>query len=119
MGSPIVHFEITGGGKGQLASFYSQLFGWGIDSNNPMQYGVVDTGAKQGINGGVFTNQDGSARVTVYAQVEDLQAALDKAEKLGGRTVLPPSAVPGGPSLALFTDPAGNLIGLMQAGTAR
>ena len=117
MGNPIVHFEITGGRPGQLADFYSRLFGWNVNSDNPMQYGVVDTGSKQGINGGLFTNRDGASRVTLYAQVDDLQATLDRAEKLGGKTIMPPSDVPGGPRLAVFTDPTGNVIGLMQAGT--
>lgn len=113
MGSPIVHFEIMGGRGNQLEKFYAELFGWRIDSNNPMNYGVVDTRGSGGINGGVGPNQDGSKRVTVYAQVDDLQATLDKAEKLGGRTVLPPTEVPGGPKLAMFTDPAGNVTGLL------
>jgi predicted enzyme related to lactoylglutathione lyase len=49
----------------------------------------------------------------VYVQVEDLDAALAKAEKLGGKTILPPSQVPGGPKLAMFADPAGNVTGLL------
>ena len=87
MGSPIVHFEIMGGSGNQLEKFYAELLGWRINSNNPMNYGVVDTGGSDGINGGVGPNQDGSERVTVYAQVDpSLQATLDKAEKLGGKT---------------------------------
>lgn len=65
--------------------------------------------------GGVGPNQDGSQRVTIYAQVRNLQETLDKAEKLGGKTILPPSQVPGGPMLAMFTDPAGNVTGLILA----
>ena len=88
MGAPVVHFEIMGGQGNQLEKFYAELFGWKIDSNNPMKYGVVDTGGGPGgINGGVGANQDGSKRVSVYAQVDDLQAALEKVEKLGGRTI--------------------------------
>ena len=113
MGSPIVHFEIMGGSGNQLEKFYAELFGWRINSNNPMTYGVVDTGGSDGINGGVGPNQDGRKRVTVYAQVDDLQATLNKAEKLGGKTILPPTEVPGGPKLAMFTDPAGNVTGLV------
>ncbi len=100
MGAPVVHFEIMGGQENQLEKFYAELFGWKINSNNPMKYGVVDTGGGPGgINGGVGANQDGSKRVSVYAQVEDLQAALEKVEKLGGKTILPPTEVPGGPKL--------------------
>jgi len=119
MGAPVVHFEIMGGTGNQLEKFYGELFGWKIDSNNPMKYGVVDTGGvRAGINGGVGTSQDGNKRVSVYVRVDDLQATLDKVEKLGGRTILPPVEVPGGPKLAMFADPAGNVTGLLLGGLA-
>ena len=96
-----------------LDKFYGELFGWKIDSNNPMRYGIVDTGGGPGgINGGVGPNKDGSKRVSIYAQVDDLQTTLDQVEKLGGKTILPPTEVPGGPKLAMFSDPAGNVTGL-------
>jgi len=95
MGAPVVHFEIMGGQGNQLEKFYAELFGWKINSNNPMKYGVVDTGGGPGgINGGVGASQDGNKRVSVYAQVDDLEAMLDKVEKLGGKTILPPTEVP-------------------------
>jgi len=114
MGASVVHFEIIGGTGNQLEKFYSELFGWKINSNNPMKYGVVDTrGGPRGINGGVGPATDGSKRVSIYAQVNDLHATLDRVEKLGGKTILPPSDVPGGPKLAMFADPAGNITGLL------
>lgn len=119
MGSPVVHFEIMGGNGDQLEKFYAGLFGWKIDSNNPMKYGVIDTGTQAGIKGGVGPNHYGGNRVTVYIEVEDLQMTLNKAEKLGGKTVLPPSDVPGGPRLAMFADPAGNVTGLLLKSKVR
>jgi uncharacterized protein len=114
MGAPVVHFEIMGGKGSELETFYSELFGWKINSNNPMKYGVVETGGgPRGINGGVGLANDGSKRVSIYAQVEDLQATLDRVEHLGGKTILPPTEVPGGPKLAMFADPAGNITGLL------
>ena len=47
--------------------------------------------------------------------VDDVQAALDKIGNLGGTTVMPPMDVPDGPTIGLFADPAGNLIGLMKS----
>src|SRR5689334_23680569 len=83
MGAPVVHFEIMGGKGNQLETFYGQLFGWTINRNNPMKYGVVDTGGGPGgINGGVGTSQDGNKRVSVYVRVDDLHATLNKVEKL-------------------------------------
>ena len=52
--------------------------------------------------------------VTVYIQVADVQASLDKAAKLGGRVVLPPTPIPGVGTNALFTDPEGNMVGLFK-----
>jgi hypothetical protein len=65
------------------------------------------------MNGGVGPANNGGKRVSIYAQVNDLQATLDRVEKLGGKTILPPTEVPGGPKLAMFADPAGNLNGLL------
>jgi predicted enzyme related to lactoylglutathione lyase len=53
-------------------------------------------GGPRGINGGVGPANDGSNRVSIYAQVKDLQVALDRAEHLGGKTILPRTEVPGG-----------------------
>jgi hypothetical protein len=113
MGAPVVRFEIMGGKGNQLEWCYGELFGWKIDRNNPMKYGVVDTGGAGGISGGLGTSQDGAHRVSVYVQVEDLDGVPAKAEKLGGKTILPPSQVPGGPKLAMFADPVGNVTGLL------
>ena len=34
MGQPVVHFEVIGKDGDKLRSYYSELFGWEIDSNN-------------------------------------------------------------------------------------
>jgi hypothetical protein len=109
----VAWFEVSGPDAGKLQDFYAKLFDWKVDANNPMNYGMVEA-SEGGIPGGVGPNPDGTAGVTFYVQVADLQAALDNAEKLGGKTVNPPFQVPDGPELAHFTDPAGNFIGLMK-----
>lgn len=117
MGKPVVHFEVTGKDGKRLQKFYADLFGWKVDTNNPMQYGMVDTGGK-GINGGIAATQQGSpGGVTFYVEVEDLDEYLRTAERLGAKTLMPASQVPNGPALAMFADPEGNRIGLVKAGT--
>src|SRR6202011_5983423 len=54
----------------------------------------------------------GQARFGVRPGRRPTGNAEDKVEKLGGKTILPPTEVPGGPKLAMFTDPAGNVTGL-------
>ena len=114
MGQPVVHFEVIGKDGEKLQSFYSDLFGWQIDTDNEMNYGMV-AAPEGGIGGGVGPSPDGKAYATFYVAVPDVQEALDKVGKLGGATVTPPMDVPGGPTIAFFSDPAGNRIGLMKA----
>jgi predicted enzyme related to lactoylglutathione lyase len=115
--NPVVHFEITGADGSALQNFYRDLFDWKIDANNEWQYGVVETGGEGGIAGGIAGNQDGASggRVSVYAAVDDLQAYLDKAERLGANVVMPVTDM-GDFTIALFADPAGNITGLVNGG---
>ncbi len=113
MADPVIHFEVIGTDAPALQKFYGDVFGWEIDADNPLSYGMV-AAAEGGIGGGVGPTVDGSTRTTFYIGVADLQATLDKAAGLGASTVMAPMEVPGGPSIAMFTDPDGNLIGLMK-----
>lgn len=116
MANPVVHFEVmaTKGTGDAVRKFYADAFGWKVDANNPMRYGLVDNGG-QGINGGIGEPMEGGAYVTFYVQVDDLAKALDHIESIGGTRVMPPMDVPGGGvSIAMFKDPAGNLIGLVK-----
>jgi len=45
--------------------------------------------------------------------VDDVQAALDKANELGGKTVVPPVEIPTG-TFAWFADPEGNTVGIWK-----
>ena len=125
MGQPVVHFEIIGTDPGKLRSYYAELFGWEFDTGDaateavsqPGNYGFVDrstTGAS-GINGGVGGGAGYAPRVLFYVSVPDVEAALQKAERLGGTRVLGPDGTPGNLVVGQFTDPEGNLIGV--AGT--
>ena len=114
MSNPVVHFEIMGNQTAKLASFYSALFGWKVDTNNPMNYGLVDTGGGAGIPGGIGDEPDGSNRVTVYVQVDDLQKYLDDAVSQGATVRMPPTEIPGAVTMAMFSDPAGNVIGMIK-----
>jgi predicted enzyme related to lactoylglutathione lyase len=114
MANPVAWFEIHGKDGRKLSDFYSKLFGWKVDSNNPMNYGMIDTGAGQGAIGGGINGGENEAWVTFYVSVPDLNAAVAEVTKLGGTVVQPPDQVPGGPMIALITDPEGNRIGLMK-----
>jgi len=122
MGQPVVHFEIIGKDGDKLKSYYAELFGWEMDSNNPMNYGVVpregntnEDGA--GIGGGISGGPEGyDGHVTFYIEVPDVEAALAKAESLGGSRVMGPDAVMEGLEIGQFADPEGHVIGVVKTG---
>ena len=114
MPNPIVHFEIQGKDPAATQKFYAELFGWDVNADNPMNYGIVTAQEDKGIGGGIGANPEGEVYVTVYAAVADLQATLDQAEALGGTTVMAPMEIPDVVTMAMFKDPDGNLIGLIK-----
>ena len=94
MADPVVHFELHVPDQAAAATFYSELFGWNTQTvpvPGSGDYTLVDTRAGSGINGGIGGSDDGRAWSTVYLEVLDVQAALDKVESLGGRVLLPAS----------------------------
>jgi uncharacterized protein len=117
LGQPIVHFEIIGKDPARLQKFYGDLFGWSVgEAMGPEMgsYAMVDA-ASSGIPGGIGTDPSGNNRVTVYAQVPDLQATLDKAVGMGATVLMPPTEIPGGNvTIGMFADPAGNVMGLTK-----
>jgi predicted enzyme related to lactoylglutathione lyase len=125
MGDPVVHFEIIGQDPARLRSYYGELFGWQFQTGDPAtatvsepgNYGFVDAGTTGGgINGGVGGGAGHEHRVLFYIGVPDVEAALAKAESLGGIRVMGPEGTPGTLVVGRFTDPEGNLVGV--AGTA-
>lgn len=112
-GSAVTHFEIVGSDSDGLQSFYEQAFGWQMEASVP-GYAMALAG-DGGIDGGVGT-LPGRPRshVTVYVDSDDPAADLRRIESLGGTTVLPVTAIPGGPTIALFADPEGHVVGLAK-----
>ena len=89
MGAAVTHFEVHGKDGDTLKKFYGELFDWHVDSNNPMEYGMVDTHAGNGINGGITKDMNGASFVTIYVEVDDLQKTLDKVGSSVGRRSCP------------------------------
>jgi predicted enzyme related to lactoylglutathione lyase len=110
MGQPVVHFEIGCRDKSKTAAFFRDLFGWTTNEAGPAT--MIETGGTGGINGHITALGHEPHNYTIfYVQVDDVAAALAKAESLGGKTVVPPVSIPIG-TFGWFADPEGNTIGL-------
>lgn len=121
MGQAVVHFEIMGKDARKLHDYYSQLFGWEVDADNPFGYGIVardgntdENGA--GIGGGIGTMPEGAGEgyVTFYVEVPDVEEALAKAESLGGTRLMGPEKIMEQVEIGLFNDPEGHMVGVVK-----
>jgi predicted enzyme related to lactoylglutathione lyase len=111
-GRPVVHFEIGCRDRAKTGDFYSKLFGWQITAAGPASN--IETGSSQGIPGHITSLGHEPEHYTMfYVDVEDVQAALDKAIELGGKKLVGPIKIPAG-TFAWFADPDGNTIGLLK-----
>ena len=123
MANPVVHFEVIGKEPETLREYYGSLFDWEFDTNSPVapevseagNYGFVDHNPADGVGipGGVGGGKDFSSHAVFYVGVPDVEAALQKAESLGGKRVMGPAKNPNGKLVVgHFTDPEGNLMGV-------
>jgi uncharacterized protein len=114
MAQPVVHFEIGCRDVAKTEKFFGELFGWRIQSAGPAA--TIDAAGPQGIPGHITALGHEPHHYTMfYVEVDDVQAYLDKAAALGGKTVVPPVKIPTG-MFAWFSDPEGNTIGLLKRG---
>jgi predicted enzyme related to lactoylglutathione lyase len=104
--APIIFFDIAGPDAALLNRFYSQLFGWDVSA--PGGFAVEVSSPLR-----ATIRQDPAEKV-IYMGVEDVAATLAEIERLGGSIVAPRFEVPGVVILGLFSDPAGNRMGLVE-----
>ncbi len=110
MGHPVVHFEIGCKDSVKTQEFYSNLFGWKMQSAGPAA--MIEAGGV--ITGHISALGHEPHHYTIfYVEVEDVQAYLDKSKSLGGKTLVPPVDIPTG-TFAWMADPEGNTVGLWK-----
>ncbi|TMC43954.1 MAG: VOC family protein [Chloroflexi bacterium] len=112
MGDPVTNFEINSADPAKARRFYTTVFGWKMNEV-PNNYTFVDTDAGgKGIGGGIGPLRGPKPFVTFYVVVRDLAATLKKATDGGGKVVFPVTKVGPTTTIAIFSDPDGNIIGL-------
>lgn len=110
----ILHVEIPSSDQKETRAFYADLFGWDFQTDEQMNYTTFDTG---NLKGGLADVNDAikPGGTVLYIDSRDVTADLEKIESLGGKTVIPKTEIPTIGWFAIFTDPSGNLMGLLQS----
>lgn len=113
MTNPIMHFEIIGKDAIALQEFYAAAFDWKLSPPMPEMgnYSLFDNEGR-GIGGGIG---EGDPRVTIYIEVDDPQACMDRAIAAGATMLMPVTQIMETVTIGMFADPAGNVMGLLKA----
>jgi predicted enzyme related to lactoylglutathione lyase len=113
MANPVTWFEVIGKDSAGLQRFYRDVFGWKLTPpvKEMGNYSMLE-GHEPGIGGGIG---EGDARVSIYAEVDDPQAYVDKATRAGARLIMPVTTITPTTTIAMLIDPAGNTFGVMKA----
>jgi predicted enzyme related to lactoylglutathione lyase len=118
MSNAVTQFQIISKTPDETASFYSALFAWRVDANNPMGYRRIDTGSPEGIQGGIWpAPPQAAAFVQLLVTVQDVKEAVKRAVDLGAKVIIPPTMLPEGEEMAILHDPQGMSFGVWRKAT--
>jgi hypothetical protein len=123
MSGRVVHFEIPFDDGTRARRFYAEAFGWDCAEWPGMDYTMVTTGPGESgapsepgfVNGGMVARSQTVDAPAITIDVEDIDAALERVEALGGTTVEAKQPVADMGFAAYFRDSEGNLMGLWQS----
>ena len=114
MSNAVVQWQIIAKDPESVALFYRRLFGWTISTKNALGYREIAAEAG-GIPGGIWPAPPEAPNfVQLFVAVEDCAKAVAKAVELGAKTIVPPSVLPDGDTMAVVLDPAGMSVGFVH-----
>ena len=123
---PVVHFEMPAEDRKRMATFYEAVFGWktqmlGPDMGDYVLVTTAESHAKPGapagaINGGFYPKKpDWPAQYpSIVIAVDDIEAAMTRVNKTGGKVLGEPMPIPGIGRYVSFFDTEGNRVSMLQ-----
>lgn len=121
---PVVHFEMPMDDVKRVSKFYEQAFGWEMKDMG-QEYGgylmaMTDESDKNGplekgrINGGFFKREEAKDPMRFVVYVDDINEAMEKVEKAGGKVVQEMTDIPNVGKYVLIVDTEKNVVGMLQ-----
>ncbi|MCD4669815.1 MAG: VOC family protein [Actinomycetia bacterium] len=114
----ITHFMVPADDMERAKKFYAEIFGWKIEKMpGPVEYYGIETtdeDGKKGLGGGLGKRENPSDAIVNYIDVPSIDVHTARVEKLGGKIVMPKTAVPGIGYAAVCLDTENNTFGLWE-----
>ena len=120
----IVYFQIPADDIERSKKFYNELFGWKIDkspeANTPegmenWSITTTDHNGKEALGGGMSKRQMPQQQITNFIDIGSVDEYLSKVERLGGKVVVPKTAIPGMGYYAVCLDTENNSFGIFES----
>lgn len=116
----IIHLEIPAEDIERAKIFYSELFDWDWQYNKEMDYHLFAIKNEEGkilSGGGMIKKETDKQGLTNYIKVEDIDYTSEKIMELGGKILVPKTAIPGMGWMVHFLDTENNLLAVWQNDT--
>jgi predicted enzyme related to lactoylglutathione lyase len=116
MPNHLCHFEFLCKNPGKLKAFYSRVFEWTFRASGMEGYTLIDAGQQPG--GGMIEKsaEAPASSLNVYFLVDSVDATLARAQRAGGKILVPKTPIGDVGAFGLFSDPEGIVVGIYEAG---
>lgn len=113
MGRPVIAWQMVTKNPEAVSKFYTSVFDWKVNADNPMNVRMIDTASGKGINGGIWpAPPEAHSFVQLFIEVDDMAKYVQKATAAGAKILIPPQKLPDGGEMAILHDPEGMSFGL-------
>jgi predicted enzyme related to lactoylglutathione lyase len=113
--NPLVFWELASHDAEKSVAFFRDVFEWEIEFSEKLGFYIVSSEhASEPMAGGIFTL--GTARLpflTLYLEVDDIEAKAKEVAEHGGHIVEPPHVI-GGSRICLFNEPSGVTFAMIE-----
>ena len=113
----ITHIDIPVTDAEQARKFYGELFGWRIEDVPGFEGYPMWQAPNKVSGGGLAPRSEGFTQPRSYVEVDSIEEALRKAELNGGRVLMARQPITATSWWAIFEDPFGNHVGLVEGTT--
>ena len=115
MSHPVIKWQMLAKDPVKCEAFYTSLFDWKVNADNPLGYRMIETGSDRGIDGGIWPAPEApQSSVQLFVAVDDVDEYCAKAERLGATVIIPKQVLPEGDEMAVLLDPEGMCVALAK-----
>ena len=115
--NPVVFWELATHDMEKTVEFFREVFEWKIEFNDRLGFYIIPeiSPPNEVLDGAVFTLKRAKLPfLTVFIQVEDIEAKAKLISEKGGFIVDEPSEIPSGSKICLFNEPSGVTFAMLE-----